>query len=192
MVGYWNTDRTEQTLLLPSAASRERRGRADNCGMRRMHRYHEPGLQRLPGFDRSAAYQKNCLGSERPPPSTRSHRTSLVADRQRPFDYVETPGIAEIPAERNNYDDNLSLSGSLMYPGRQRPLPVLCLCRVVRGVAGHRPERQELWLPLEGKLYETGISTNFSMVTSAWRCSIWSRPTRSSLPAPASRPRLAK
>ena len=109
----------EQTLLLGIDLQRhvnEGVG-ADNYGMG-SHRYHEPGLQQLPRFRRVHRHlSEEHQGSERPSrPAPDPLGRSLVADRRGLFDHVETHNISEATSRtRNSNDDNLSLSGSLMY-----------------------------------------------------------------------------
>lgn len=161
MVGYWNTDSTEQTLLLGVDLQRHvNEGQeSDNYGMGAINTMN-PDYSGFPGFDESTAtHQKSTKG-----------QSGLYAQHQirwddlwlltagGRFDYVETHNISEAKSKNEKqYDDNLSLSGSLMYLADNGLSPYFAYAESFEVLPGIDPNTGNSYKPLEGKLYETGV-----------------------------------
>ncbi|CAJ1870817.1 TonB-dependent siderophore receptor [Aeromonas jandaei] len=159
MVGYWNTDSTEQTLLLGVDLQRHvNEGvEADNYGMGSINTMN-PDYSGFPGFDESTAtHQKSSKG-----------QSGLYAQHQirwddrwlltggGRFDYVETHNINTSKDERQ-YDHELSLSGSLMYLADNGLSPYFAYAESFEVLPGIDPNTRNSYKPLKGKLYETGV-----------------------------------
>ncbi|MGY3859227.1 TonB-dependent siderophore receptor [Aeromonas intestinalis] len=159
MVGYWNTDRTEQTLLLGIDLQRHvNEGvESDFVGVGTINTIH-PDYNDFTGFDESAAtYQKNTKGQSGFYAQHQirwDDRWLLTAGGR--FDYVETHNINK-SANQKQYDDNLSLSGSLMYLFDNGISPYFAYAESFEVVGGINPNTGNSYKPMEGKLYETGI-----------------------------------
>ena len=161
LVGYWNTDRTEQTLLMGIDLQRHvNEGvEADNYGMGSIDTMN-PDYSGFPGFDESTAtYQKNTKGQSGLYAQHQirwDDRWLLTAGGR--FDYVETHNISEATSKNEKqYDDNLSLSGSLMYLADNGLSPYFAYAESFEVLPGIDPNTKNSYKPLEGKLYETGI-----------------------------------
>ncbi|MCS3457026.1 iron complex outermembrane receptor protein [Aeromonas sp. BIGb0405] len=161
MVGYWSTDRTEQTLLLGVDLQRHvnEGDEADNYGMGSIDTMH-PDHGNFPGFDESTAtYQKSTKGQSGLYAQHQirwDDRWLLTAGGR--FDYVETHNISEATSKNERqYDDNLSLSGSLMYLADNGLSPYFTYAESFEVLPGIDPNTKNSYKPLEGKLYETGI-----------------------------------
>ena len=161
LVGYWNTDSTEQTLLLGIDLQRHvNEGvEADNYGMGSINTMN-PDYSSFPGFDESTAtYQKNTKGQSGLYAQHQirwDDRWLLTAGGR--FDYVETHNISEATSKNEKqYDDNLSLSGSLMYLADNGLSPYFAYAESFEVLPGIDPNTKNSYKPLEGKLYETGI-----------------------------------
>ena len=161
LVGYWNTDRTEQTLLMGIDLQRHvNEGvEADNYGMGSINTIN-PDYSGFPGFDESTAtYQKNTKGQSGLYAQHQirwDDRWLLTAGGR--FDYVETHNISEATSKNEKqYDDNLSLSGSLMYLADNGLSPYFAYAESFEVLPGIDPNTKNSYKPLEGKLYETGI-----------------------------------
>ncbi|MFQ1827256.1 TonB-dependent siderophore receptor [Aeromonas veronii] len=159
MVGYWNTDSTEQTLLLGVDLQRHvNEGvEADNYAMGSINTMN-PDYSGFPGFDESTAtHQKSAKG-----------QSGLYAQHQirwddrwlltggGRFDYVETHNINTSKDERQ-YDHELSLSGSLMYLADNGLSPYFAYAESFEVLPGINPNTKSSYKPLKGKLYETGV-----------------------------------
>ncbi|MFM4805458.1 TonB-dependent siderophore receptor [Aeromonas bivalvium] len=161
LVGYWNTDRTEQTLLLGIDLQRHvNEGQeADNYGMGSIDTLHlDHGG--FPGFDESTTtHQKSTKGQSGFYAQHQirwDDRWLLTAGGR--FDYVETHNISEATSKNEKqYDDNLSLSGSLMYLADNGLSPYFAYAESFEVLPGIDPNTKNSYKPLEGKLYETGI-----------------------------------
>lgn len=161
MVGYWNTDSTEQTLLLGLDLQRHvNEGQeADNFGMGSINTMN-PDYSGFPGFDESTTtHQKSTKG-----------QSGLYAQHQirwddrwlltggGRFDYVETHNISEAKSkEEKQYDHELSLSGSLMYLADNGLSPYIAYAESFEVLPGIDPNTQNSYKPLKGTLYETGV-----------------------------------
>lgn len=161
MVGYWDTDRTEQTLLMGVDLQRHvNEGvEADNYAMGSIDTMN-PDYSGFPGFDESTAtYQKSTKGQSGLYAQHQirwDDRWLLTAGGR--FDYVETHNISEAKGKNEKqYDDNLSLSGSLMYLADNGLSPYFTYAESFEVLAGIDPNTGSSYKPLEGKLYETGI-----------------------------------
>ena len=161
MVGYWNTDSTEQTLLLGVDLQRHvNEGQeADNSGMGAINTMN-PDYSGFPGFDESTAtHQKSTKGQSGLYAQHQirwDDRWLLTAGGR--FDYVETHNISEAKSKNEKqYDDNLSLSGSLMYLADNGLSPYLAYAESFEVLPGIDPNTGNSYKPLEGKLYETGV-----------------------------------
>ncbi|WP_265458042.1 TonB-dependent siderophore receptor [Aeromonas salmonicida] len=161
MVGYRNTDSTEQTLLLGLDLQRHvNEGQeADNFGMGSINTMN-PDYSGFPGFDESTTtHQKSTKG-----------QSGLYAQHQirwddrwlltggGRFDYVETHNISEAKSkEEKQYDHELSLSGSLMYLADNGLSPYIAYAESFEVLPGIDPNTQNSYKPLKGTLYETGV-----------------------------------
>ncbi len=161
MVGYWNTDSTEQTLLLGVDLQRHvNEGQeADNYGMGANNTMN-PDYSGFPGFDESTAtHQKSTKGQSGLYAQHQirwDDRWLLTAGGR--FDYVETHNISEAKSKNEKqYDDNLSLSGSLMYLADNGLSPYFAYAESFEVLPGIDPNTGNSYKPLEGKLYETGV-----------------------------------
>lgn len=161
MVGYWNTDSTEQTLLLGVDLQRHvNEGQeADNYGMSAINTMN-PDYSGFPGFDESTAtHQKSTKGQSGLYAQHQirwDDRWLLTAGGR--FDYVETHNISEAKSKNEKqYDDNLSLSGSLMYLADNGLSPYFAYAESFEVLPGIDPNTGNSYKPLEGKLYETGV-----------------------------------
>lgn len=159
MVGYWNTDRTEQTLLLGGDLQRHvNEGvEADNYGMGSINTFH-PDYSGFPGFDESTAtHQKSTKGQSGfyAQHQIRWNDRWLLTAGGR-FDYVETHNTNATKNEKQ-YDHELSLSGSLMYLADNGISPYFAYAESFEVLPGIDPNTRSSYKPLEGKLYETGI-----------------------------------
>ncbi|MFQ2720263.1 TonB-dependent siderophore receptor [Aeromonas caviae] len=161
MVGYWNTDSTEQTLLLGVDLQRHvNEGQeADNYGMGAINTMN-PDYSGFPGFDESTAtHQKSTKGQSGLYAQHQirwDDRWLLTAGGR--FDYVETHNISEAKSKNEKqYDDNLSLSGSLMYLADNGLSPYFAYAESFEVLPGIDPNTGNSYKPLEGKLYETGV-----------------------------------
>lgn len=159
MVGYWNTDSTEQTLLLGVDLQRHvNEGvEADNYAMGSINTMN-PDYSGFPGFDESTAtHQKSSKG-----------QSGLYAQHQIRWDdrwlltaggrldYVETHNTNTSKDERQ-YDHELSLSGSLMYLADNGLSPYFAYAESFEVLPGIDPNTKSSYKPLKGKLYETGV-----------------------------------
>lgn len=159
MVGYWNTDRTEQTLLLGVDLQRHvNEGvEADDYGMGSINTFH-PDYSGFPGFDESTAtHQKSTKGQSGFYAQHQirwDDRWLLTAGGR--FDYVETHNTNATKDEKQ-YDHELSLSGSLMYLADNGLSPYVAYAESFEVLPGIDPNTRSSYKPLEGKLYETGI-----------------------------------
>ncbi|BCR31232.1 TonB-dependent siderophore receptor [Aeromonas caviae] len=161
MVGYWNTDSTEQTLLLGVDLQRHvNEGQeSDNYGMGAINTMN-PDYSGFPGFDESTAtHQKSTKGQSGLYAQHQirwDDRWLLTAGGR--FDYVETHNISEAKSKNEKqYDDNLSLSGSLMYLADNGLSPYFAYAESFEVLPGIDPNTGNSYKPLEGKLYETGV-----------------------------------
>ncbi|WP_421183260.1 TonB-dependent siderophore receptor [Aeromonas enteropelogenes] len=159
MVGYWNTDRTEQTLLLGVDLQRHvNEGvEADNYGMGSINTFH-PDYSGFSGFDESTAtHQKSTKGQSGfyAQHQIRWDERWLLTAGGR-FDYVETHNTNATKNEKQ-YDHELSLSGSLMYLADNGLSPYFAYAESFEVLPGIDPNTRSSYKPLEGKLYETGI-----------------------------------
>lgn len=161
MIGYWNGERTEQTLLLGvDLQSHGNDGvEADSFGMGAIDTQ-QPDYSGFPGFDpATATYQKS-----------RKEQSGLYAQHQirwderwlltagGRYDYVETHNRSEkLAKNEKQYDDELSLSGSIMYLADNGLSPYLTYAESFEVLAGMDPNTKNAYKPLKGKLYETGI-----------------------------------
>ncbi len=161
MVGYWNTDSIEQTLLLGVDLQRHvNEGQeADNYGMGSINTMN-PDYSGFPGFDDSTATH---------PKSTKG-QSGLYAQHQISwddrwlltgggrFDYVETHNIIEAKGKNEKqYDHELSLSGSLMYLADNGLSPYIAYAESFEVLPGIDPNTSQSYKPLKGTLYETGV-----------------------------------
>ncbi|WP_169047113.1 TonB-dependent siderophore receptor [Aeromonas salmonicida] len=161
MVGYWNTDSTEQTLLLGLDLQRHvNEGQeADNFGMGSINTMN-PDYSGFPGFDESTTtHQKSTKGQSGlyAQHQIRWDDRWLLAGGGR-FDYVETHNISEAKSkEEKQYDHELSLSGSLMYLADNGLSPYIAYAESFEVLPGIDPNTQNSYKPLKGTLYETGV-----------------------------------
>ncbi|PKQ83311.1 TonB-dependent siderophore receptor [Aeromonas sobria] len=159
MVGYWNTDSTEQTLLLGVDLQRHvNEGvEADNYAMGSINTMH-PDYSGFPGFDESTAtHQKSTKGQSGLYAQHQirwDDRWLLTAGGR--FDYVETHNTNTSQDERQ-YDHELSLSGSLMYLADNGLSPYFAYAESFEVLPGIDPNTKSSYKPLKGKLYETGV-----------------------------------
>ncbi|MGL6550438.1 TonB-dependent siderophore receptor [Aeromonas hydrophila] len=159
VVGYWNTDRSDQTLLLGIDLQRHvNEGmESDFVGVGTINTIH-PDYNDFTGFDESTAtYQKNTKGQSGlyAQYQVRWDDRWLLTGGGR-FDYVETHNINK-STDQKQYDDNLSLSGSLMYLFDNGVSPYFAYAESFEVVGGINPNTGNSYKPMEGKLYETGI-----------------------------------
>ncbi|MCE9932421.1 TonB-dependent siderophore receptor [Aeromonas salmonicida] len=161
MVGYWNTDSTEQTLLLGLDLQRHvNEGQeADNFGMGSINTMN-PDYSGFPGFDESTTtHQKSTKGQSGlyAQHQIRWDDRWLLAGGGR-FDYVDTHNISEAKSkEEKQYDHELSLSGSLMYLADNGLSPYIAYAESFEVLPGIDPNTQNSYKPLKGTLYETGV-----------------------------------
>ncbi|MFM4713531.1 TonB-dependent siderophore receptor [Aeromonas veronii] len=159
MVGYWNTDSTEQTLLLGVDLQRHvNEGvEADNYAMGTINTMN-PDYSGFPGFDESTAtHQKSSKGQSGLYAQHQirwDDRWLLTAGGR--FDYVETHNTNTSKGERQ-YDHELSLSGSLMYLADNGLSPYFAYAESFEVLPGIDPNTRNSYKPLKGKLYETGV-----------------------------------
>ncbi|HHQ4625482.1 MULTISPECIES: TonB-dependent siderophore receptor [Aeromonas] len=159
MVGYWNTDSTEQTLLLGGDLQRHvNEGvEADNYAMGSINTMN-PDYSGFPGFDESTAtHQKSTKGQSGLYAQHQirwDDRWLLTAGGR--FDYVETHNTNASKDERQ-YDHELSLSGSLMYLADNGLSPYFAYAESFEVLPGIDPNTRNSYKPLKGKLYETGV-----------------------------------
>ncbi|MBW3779257.1 TonB-dependent siderophore receptor [Aeromonas veronii] len=159
MVGYWNTDSTEQTLLLGVDLQRHvNEGvEADNYGMGSINTMN-PDYSGFPGFDESTAtHQKSSKGQSGLYAQHQirwDDRWLLTAGGR--FDYVETHN-ANTSKDERQYDHELSLSGSLMYLADNGLSPYFAYAESFEVLPGIDPNTRNSYKPLKGKLYETGV-----------------------------------
>lgn len=159
MVGYWNTDSTEQTLLLGVDLQRHvNEGvEADNYAMGTINTMN-PDYSGFPGFDESTAtHQKSSKGQSGLYAQHQirwDDRWLLTAGGR--FDYVETHNTNTSKDERQ-YDHELSLSGSLMYLADNGLSPYFAYAESFEVLPGIDPNTKSSYKPLKGKLYETGV-----------------------------------
>ena len=162
MVGYWNTDSTEQTLLLGIDLQRH-----INEGMEKDHwdgmgiiDTQHPDYGSFPGFDESTAtHQKSTKGQSGlyAQHQVRWDDRWLLTGGGR-FDYVETHNISEAKGKNEKqYDHELSLSGSLMYLADNGLSPYIAYAESFEVLPGIDPNTQNSYKPLKGTLYETGV-----------------------------------
>lgn len=161
MVGYWNTDSTEQTLLLGVDLQRHvNEGvEADNYGMGSINTMN-PDYSGFPGFDESTAtYQKTTMAQEGIYAQHQirwDDRWLLTAGGR--FDYVETHNISKTyDRDEKQYDHALSLSGSLMYLADNGISPYLAYSESFLMLPGIDPNTKTSYKSREGKLYEAGV-----------------------------------
>ena len=161
MVGYWNTDSTEQTLLLGVDLQRHvNEGvEADNYGMGSINTMN-PDYSGFPGFDESTAtYQKTTMAQEGIYAQHQvrwDDRWLLTAGGR--FDYVETHNISKkYDRDEKQYDHALSLSGSLMYLADNGISPYLAYSESFLMLPGIDPNTKTSYKSREGKLYEAGV-----------------------------------
>lgn len=161
MVGYWNTDSTEQTLLLGVDLQRHvNEGvEADNYGMGSINTMN-PDYSGFPGFDESTAtYQKTTMAQEGiyAQHQIRWDDRWLLTGGGR-FDYVETHNISKTyDRDEKQYDHALSLSGSLMYLADNGISPYLAYSESFLMLPGIDPNTKTSYKSREGKLYEAGV-----------------------------------
>lgn len=161
MVGYWNTDSTEQTLLLGVDLQRHvNEGvEADNYGMGTINTMN-PDYSGFPGFDESTAtYQKTTMAQEGiyAQHQIRWDDRWLLTGGGR-FDYVETHNISKTyDRDEKQYDHALSLSGSLMYLADNGISPYLAYSESFLMLPGIDPNTKTSYKSREGKLYEAGV-----------------------------------
>lgn len=161
MVGYWNTDSTEQTLLLGVDLQRHvNEGvEADNYGMGSINTMN-PDYSGFPGFDESTAtYQKTTMAQEGiyAQHQIRWDDRWLLTGGGR-FDYVETHNISKkYDRDERQYDHALSLSGSLMYLADNGISPYLAYSESFLMLPGIDPNTKTSYKSREGKLYEAGV-----------------------------------
>ena len=161
MVGYWNTDSTEQTLLLGVDLQRHvnESDEADAYFIDKIDAFN-PNHGSFPGFDESTAtHQKSSKGQSGlyAQHQIRWNERWLLTAGGR-FDYVETHNISERSnTDQKQYDDNLSLSGSLMYLADNGLAPYISYAESFEVLPGINVHTGDSFKPLEGKLYETGI-----------------------------------
>lgn len=161
MVGYWNTDSTEQTLLLGVDLQRHvNEGvEADNYGMGSINTMN-PDYSGVPGFDESTAtYQKTTMAQEGiyAQHQIRWDDRWLLTGGGR-FDYVETHNISKTyDRDEKQYDHALSLSGSLMYLADNGISPYLAYSESFLMLPGIDPNTKTSYKSREGKLYEAGV-----------------------------------
>ncbi|WP_265462927.1 TonB-dependent siderophore receptor [Aeromonas salmonicida] len=161
MVGYWNTDSTEQTLLLGLDLQRHvNEGQeADNYGMGSINTMN-PDYSGFPGFDESTAtYQKTTMAQEGiyAQHQIRWDERWLLTGGGR-FDYVETHNISKTyDRDEKQYDHALSLSGSLMYLADNGISPYLAYSESFLMLPGIDPNTKTSYKSREGKLYEAGV-----------------------------------
>lgn len=159
MVGYWNTDSTEQTLLLGVDLQRHvNEGvEADNYGMGSINTMN-PDYSGFPGFDESTAtHHKSSKGQSGLYAQHQirwDDRWLLTAGGR--FDYVETHN-ANTSKDERQYDHELSLSGSLMYLADNGLSPYFAYAESFEVLPGIDPNTRNSYKPLKGKLYETGV-----------------------------------
>ncbi|MCR3967453.1 TonB-dependent siderophore receptor [Aeromonas veronii] len=161
MVGYWNTDSTEQTLLLGVDLQRHvNEGvEADNYGMGSINTMN-PDYSGFPGFDESTAtYQKTTMAQEGIYAQHQirwDDRWLLTAGGR--FDYVETHNISKTyDRDEKQYDHALSLSGSLMYLADNGISPYFAYSESFLMLPGIDPNTKTSYKSREGKLYEAGV-----------------------------------
>ncbi|MGU5655614.1 TonB-dependent siderophore receptor [Aeromonas allosaccharophila] len=161
MVGYWNTDSTEQILLLGVDLQRHvNEGvEADNYGMGSINTMN-PDYSGFPGFDESTAtYQKTTMAQEGIYAQHQirwDDRWLLTAGGR--FDYVETHNISKTyDRDEKQYDHALSLSGSLMYLADNGISPYLAYSESFLMLPGIDPNTKTSYKSREGKLYEAGV-----------------------------------
>ncbi|MEV3829932.1 ligand-gated channel [Aeromonas allosaccharophila] len=161
MVGYWNTDSTEQTLLLGVDLQRHvNEGvEADNYAMGSINTMN-PDYSGFPGFDESTAtYQKTTMAQEGIYAQHQirwDDRWLLTAGGR--FDYVETHNISKTyDRDEKQYDHALSLSGSLMYLADNGISPYLAYSESFLMLPGIDPNTKTSYKSREGKLYEAGV-----------------------------------
>ncbi|WP_019445511.1 TonB-dependent siderophore receptor [Aeromonas sp. 159] len=161
MVGYWNTDSTEQTLLLGVDLQRHvNEGvEADNYAMGSINTMN-PDYSGFPGFDESTAtYQKTTMAQEGiyAQHQIRWDDRWLLTGGGR-FDYVETHNISKTyDRDEKQYDHALSLSGSLMYLADNGISPYLAYSESFLMLPGIDPNTKTSYKSREGKLYEAGV-----------------------------------
>lgn len=161
MVGYWNTDSTEQTLLLGVDLQRHvNEGvEADNYAMGSINTIN-PDYSGFPGFDESTAtHQKSSKGQSGLYAQHQirwDDRWLLTAGGR--FDYVETHNISKTyDRDEKQYDHALSLSGSLMYLADNGISPYLAYSESFLMLPGIDPNTKTSYKSREGKLYEAGV-----------------------------------
>ncbi|WP_139707611.1 TonB-dependent siderophore receptor [Aeromonas allosaccharophila] len=161
MVGYWNTDSTEQTLLLGVDLQRHvNEGvEADNYAMGSINTMN-PDYSGFPGFDESTATnQKTTMAQEGiyAQHQIRWDDRWLLTGGGR-FDYVETHNISKTyDRDEKQYDHALSLSGSLMYLADNGISPYLAYSESFLMLPGIDPNTKTSYKSREGKLYEAGV-----------------------------------
>ena len=160
MVGYWNTDSTEQTLLLGVDLQRHvNKGMEADAWMGTIDTQH-PDYSGFPGFDESTAtYQKTTMAQEGiyAQHQIRWDDRWLLTGGGR-FDYVETHNISKkYDRDEKQYDHALSLSGSLMYLADNGISPYLAYSESFLMLPGIDPNTKTSYKSREGKLYEAGV-----------------------------------
>ncbi len=160
MVGYWNTDSTEQTLLLGVDLQRHvNKGMEADSWMGTIDTQH-PDYSGFPGFDESTAtYQKTTMAQEGiyAQHQIRWDDRWLLTGGGR-FDYVETHNISKkYDRDEKQYDHALSLSGSLMYLADNGISPYLAYSESFLMLPGIDPNTKTSYKSREGKLYEAGV-----------------------------------
>lgn len=160
MVGYWNTDSTEQTLLLGVDLQRHvNKGMEADSWMGTIDTQN-PDYSGFPGFDESTAtYQKTTMAQEGlyAQHQIRWDDRWLLTGGGR-FDYVETHNISKTyDRDEKQYDHALSLSGSLMYLADNGISPYLAYSESFLMLPGIDPNTKTSYKSREGKLYEAGV-----------------------------------
>lgn len=158
-IGYWNSDRLEQTLLvgLDLQHHQTKGDKADNYGMGTIDSFNPDNSGLIP-FDTSTVTQekntKEQFGLYAQHQIKLDARWLLMAGGR--FDYVETHNQA-ISVDEKQYDHNFSFSSGLMYLADNGLSPYVNYAESFEVIAGINANTNRSYEPLKGKQTEVGV-----------------------------------
>jgi iron complex outermembrane receptor protein len=182
-VGYWNSDRTEQTLLVGvDLQQHTNKGvEADPFGMGSINTM-QPSDNDFPGFDPAdATYQKNDkaqAGLYIQHQLKLDDRWLLQAGGR--YDYIETHN-RDSSVNEKQYDDQLSLSGSLMYLAENGVSPYVSYAESFEVPLGIDTNTGSSYKPLKGKQTELGVKYTPSFMDGYFNVALFDLEERNSL-----------